>query len=167
MSYNNILLTVLKSHHTQGVENTALSLCRDGTFLHHLLVLPKSWKEHVEEESLNHMIEQIRAETLLDGEFEQEVQNTILRMKNLVEARNVHYSFDLMLGEITECVFKAAESYRFDLAILGIPYPQESSKMALHISNQSLLRFSPVPLLIVPYPEEESLTLVNEVSEVS
>lgn len=167
MSYNNILLTVFKSHCTQGVEDTALSLCRDGTFLHHLLVLPKSWKAHVEEELLTHMVEQIHAGTPLEGELEQEVQKNILRMKELVEARNVHYSFELMLGEITECMFKAAESYRFELAILGIPYPQDSSKMALQISNQSLLRFSPVPLLIIPYSEEEFLTLIDETSKVS
>ena len=165
MSYNNILLATFKSHCTHGVENTALGLCRDGSFLHHLLVLPKSWEKDIEEELLTDIAEKIRAGTPLEEKREQEIQKNILRVKNFVSVKNIHYSFELIRGEITECMFRIAESYRFDLAILGIPYPQDASKMALQISHQSLLRFSPVPLLVVPYPEEESLFLPVKISE--
>jgi len=146
MFYHNILLAIPKLSHT--LEMIVLNLCRQDSSLHHLVILPELWKERVGEEWLTNVSEQIRSGVPIEGELEQEVQANVIQIQKIAEQQSIHYSFELVLGDPTECLFKIAEPYRFDLVVMGF-----SKDSTLPMNNQTLLRFLPIPLLMVPYEE--------------
>lgn len=153
-SLNNILLA---SHGTEGAmaaEQMALALCNKGAKLHHLIVVPTFWEGMTGDDWLNNGSTRDTFRRYLETELGREVDEHCERVNLAANEHGMEYSKTIALGEPDECLLDASKSDAYDLVIMGSPRPKGIKGLRSRMSVEPLTKLLPIPLLIVPYPNE-------------
>ena len=150
---NHILLA---SHGTDGAkaaEQIAIQMCKEGGHVHHLIVVPTFWQGMTGDDWLNNGSTRDRFRRYLEDQLSQEVQEHQARVSEAAEARHLIYTTEVILGEPDECLATASQKEHFDLVVLGSPRPKGKAGLRSRMVTETT-RELPVPLMIVPYPDE-------------
>lgn len=148
---------LLASHGTEGAiaaENAALSLCKKGATLHHLLVVPTLWEGMTGDDWLNNGSTRNTFRRYLESEIGKEIDEHCARIREEAEAKSVTYNNELVVGEPDEYLLKSCKEHDFDLVVMGSPRPKGKEGLRSRMSVESITRALTIPLLIVPYPYE-------------
>lgn len=147
---------LLASHGTSGAcaaETVAINLLSGPIrSLHHLIVVPDLWKGMLGDDWLNNAITQIRFGNYVEGELTKEIQENIQRVKTLCEESGIAYHVEVKIGKPAECLLQVENLQQFDLVVMGSPRPKDQPGLNSRMNCETLSRFLPVPLLVVPYP---------------
>jgi nucleotide-binding universal stress UspA family protein len=147
---------LLASHGTDGAmaaEKMALSLCKEGTALHHLLVVPTLWEGMTGDDWLNNGSTRDTFRRYLESELGKEVDEHCERISSQAEAMSVIYTNELIVGEPDECLLDTCKNQDFELVVLGSPRPKGIKGLRSRMSTKSIFKSLTIPLLIVPYPQ--------------
>ena len=147
---------LLASHGTEGAmaaEKVALSLCKKGTKLHHLLVVPKLWQGMTGDDWLNNGATRDTFRRYLESELGKEVDEHCERISLHAKSISVTYTSELVVGEPDECLLDACRSQDFELVVMGSPRPKGTKGLRSRMLTESLSRSLSIPLLIVPHPQ--------------
>ena len=153
MNTKNILLA---SHGTEGAmaaERKALSLCEEGSRLHHLLVVPTLWEGMTGDDWLNNGSTRDVFRRYLESELGKEVDEHCERISSQAKAKSVTYTNELIVGEPEECLLNACRKQDFELVVMGSPRPKGKQGLRSRMSTEPLSKNLSIPLLIVPYPQ--------------
>lgn len=147
---------LLASHGTDGAmvaEQMALSLCKEGTTLYHLLVVPTLWEGMTGDDWLNNGSTRDRFRRYLESELGKEVDEHCERISSQARAMSINYTNELIVGEPEECILNTCKNQDFELVVTGSPRPKGVKGLRSRMLTESLTKLLPVPLLIVPYPQ--------------
>ncbi|MCK5716769.1 MAG: universal stress protein [Thiomargarita sp.] len=150
MNYTHILLA---SHGTLGAsaaEQAAVKLCKAGSNIHHLIVVPDFWKGMLGDDWLNNAITQIRYGKYIEGALEKDIQDNIARLSATAKLHDIVYTYEIHLGKPAECLLKVADSSNFDLVIIGAPRPKNKDGINSRMHCETLLYGLSIPLLVIP-----------------
>lgn len=153
-SVNNILLA---SHGTDGAmaaEQMALKMCKSGAKLHHLIVVPTLWQGMTGDDWLNNGSTRDKFRRYLEGELGREIEEHCHRMGKEAEEHSLNYSKEIVVGDPEKCLLASSKKDTYDLVIIGSPRPKGKAGLRSRMATEPLARSLPVPLLIVPYPDE-------------
>lgn len=148
---------LLASHGTEGAqaaEHMAFQLCKGGSQLHHLVVVPDLWKGMTGDDWLNNGSTRNRFRTYLESELEGEVREHVERVQGEAKAQEIEYSAEIMVGKPEECLIEASQKADYDLVVMGSPRPKGKRGLRSRMTTEPLLRAVSAPLLIVPYPHD-------------
>lgn len=151
---NNVLLA---SHGTEGAmaaEQMALGLCNKNAKLHHLIVVPTLWEGMTGDDWLNNGSTRDTFRRYLETELGREVDEHCERVQGTAEERGLEYSKTIVIGEPDECLLDAVKKATYDLVIMGSPRPKGKKGIRSRMTLEPLAKLLPIPLLIVPYPDE-------------
>lgn len=154
MNLNNVLLA---SHGTDGAmaaEQMALSLCNKGAKIHHLIVVPTLWEGMTGDDWLNNGSTRDTFRRYLETELGREVDEHCERVSSAAEENGLEYSKSIEVGEPEECLLNASNIGSYDMVIMGSSRPKGIKGIRSRMSLEPLARSLPIPLLIVPYPNE-------------
>jgi nucleotide-binding universal stress UspA family protein len=146
---------LLASHGTRGAraaERIALGLCRSGVTLIHFIVVPDFWKGMMGDDWLNSGRTREIYGRYLETQLEDEVRAHFRRLEKQVRAKGARYEPKLSFGKPAECLLTELRAARVDLAVLGSLRPKRATGLRSRLLTEEVLRTSPAPLLIVPYP---------------
>ena len=149
---NRILLASHGSEGAQAAERMALQLCRKGSKVHQLLVVPDLWKGMTGDDWLNNGSTRDRFRRYLENQLESEAREHLERVRSQADAQGIGYSVEVTVGKPSACLIDASSSADFDLVIVGSPRPRGRRGLRSRMAIEPLLRALPMPLLIVPYP---------------
>ena len=150
---NTILLASHGSEGAQAAELMALSLCTEGGHLHHLLVVPGFWKDMTGDDWLNNAVTRDRFRRYLEDQLSQEVTEHQARVSEAAAELQLNYSSEVIIGEPDECLINASQQQPYDLVVMGSPRPKGKSGLRSRMVTEAT-RNLPVPVMIVPYPDE-------------
>ena len=151
-SVNHILLA---SHGTEGAmaaEKMALSLCKKGAKLHHLIVVPTLWQGMTGDDWLNNGSTRDTFRRYLESELGREIDEHCERVSHAAEDQLLEYSKTIVLGEPEECLLNASKVDDYDLVIMGSPRPKGKQGIRSRMLLEPLAKSLSTTLLIVPYP---------------
>jgi nucleotide-binding universal stress UspA family protein len=146
---------LLASHGTRGAvaaEKIALAMCRPGVRLLHLVVVPDFWKGMMGDDWLNSAKARDIYARYVETQLEDEVRAHFRRLERQVTTRRARYEPKLVFGKPTDCLLDELQRTRVDVALLGSVRPKREPGLRSRMLTDELLRASPVPLLIAPYP---------------
>ncbi len=157
MKLNQVNSILLASHGSEGAlaaEAAALDLCSHGTVLKHLVVVPDLWKGMMGDDWLNNGISRDRFGRYLESELGKEVDENCDRMREKCEARQVHYSSEIVMGKPDKCLVNACNNSKYDLVVMGSPRPKGKSGLRSKMITDIIHKTLSAPLLIIPFPNE-------------
>ncbi len=146
---------LLASHGTRGAvaaEKLALAMCGPTVRLIHLVVVPDFWKGMMGDDWLNSAKARDIYARYVETQLEDEVRAHFRRLERQVRKRRARYEPKLVFGKPAECLLEELRRTRVDVAILGSVRPRRAPGLRSRMLTDELLRASPVPLLIAPYP---------------
>ncbi|MDH5512833.1 MAG: universal stress protein [Gammaproteobacteria bacterium] len=146
---------LLASHGTPGgraAERMAFSLCRAGSHLTHLIVVPDFWKGMMGDDWLNNASTRDIFANYVESQLEREVRKHIRRMMRETSRRKIRYDFDVVIGKPGECLVACAKKGRFDLIVMGSKRPKGKTGYRSHMLDEKLFRSLRAPVMIAPYP---------------
>ena len=152
-SANNILLASHGTEGAQAAEMMAFELCKEGGHVHHLIVVPSLWQGMTGDDWLNNGSTRDTFRRYLEKELTQEVEEHKTRVSQAAEAHKLHYTSEVIIGEPEECLINTSKKADFDLVVMGSPRPKGKSGLRSRMVTNST-RELPIPVLIVPYPNE-------------
>jgi nucleotide-binding universal stress UspA family protein len=144
---------LLASHGTPGgraAERMAFSLCRSGSTLTHLIVVPDFWKGMQGDDWLNNASTRDIFANYVETQLEREVRKHIRRMMREAAKRKIRYRFEVVIGKPAECLVARAKKGRFDLIVLGSKRPKGKTGYRSHMLDEKLFRSLRAPIMIVP-----------------
>lgn len=144
---------LLASHGTPGgraAERMAFSLCRSGSTLTHLIVVPDFWKGMQGDDWLNNASTRDIFAKYVETQLEREVRKHIRRMMREAAKRKIRYHFEVVIGKPAECLVARAQKGRFDLIVLGSKRPKGKTGFRSHMLDEKLFRSLRAPIMIVP-----------------
>ena len=156
LSMNNSNRVLLASHGTEGAqaaERMALQLCREGSHIHQLVVVPDLWKGMTGDDWLNNGSTRDRFRRYLESELEKEVREHVERVRENAEAQQIEYSAEVMVGKPVQCLIEAQEYAEYDLVVMGSPRPKNKQGLRSRMTTEPLVKKLSSPLLIVPFPD--------------
>ena len=146
---------LLASHGTEGAraaEQKALQMCRAGSRIDHLYIVPEFWKGMTGDDWLNNGSTRDRFCDYLETELEDEARDHVLRLQKEATAKAITYSAKVMVGRPEKCLIEASQQAEYDLIVMGSPRPRKKQGLRCRMTTEPLLRALSSPLLIVPYP---------------
>jgi len=149
----NVLLASHGTDGAQAAELKALELCQKGGHVHHLIVVPTLWEGMTGDDWLNNGKTRNTFRTYLENELSAEVDEHIKRVSQAVEARNLRYSSEVIIGEPDECLENVSKKEAFDLIVMGSPRPKGKSGLRSRMRTKKIEKLS-TPIFTVPYPNE-------------
>lgn len=150
---NHILLASHGSEGAMAAEKVALSLCKEGATLHHLLVVPTLWQGMTGDDWLTNGSTRDTFRRYLESELGKEVDEHCERISSQAKARSVTYTNELIFGEPDECLLDACKNQDYELVVMGSPRPKGKQGLRSRMSTKPLSKSLTIPLLIVPYPQ--------------
>jgi len=148
---------LLASHGTEGAlaaEEAAMELCSAGAILRHFIVVPDLWKGMTGDDWLNNGSTRDRFTSYLEAELGREIDEHLTRVRCKAEARNIHYSSEVVLGEPDKCLVEACSKTAYDVVIMGSPRPKGKSGLRSRMTTKLLAKELTTPLMVIPYPDE-------------
>lgn len=146
---------LLASHDTPGArraEQMALTLCRPGTTLVHLVVVPDFWKGMMGDDWLNNASTRAIYADYVETQLEQDVRRHIRRLMLVAAKRKLRYRFEVEIGKPADCLIALAKKTRFDVIVLGSRRPKGRSGLRSTMLEERLFRSIKAPILVAPYP---------------
>ena len=132
----------------------ALTLCNKGAKIHHLIVVPTLWEGMTGDDWLNNGSTRDTFRRYLEGELGREVDEHCDRVNHAAKEHELEYSNTIVFGEPDACLLDASKANSYDLIIMGSPRPKGKKGLRSRMSLEPLAKLLPIPLLIVPYPNE-------------
>lgn len=151
---NNILLA---SHGTDGAkaaEQVAFEFCKEGTHLHHLIVVPTFWQGSTGDDWLQNGSVRNSFRRYLEGELGKEVDENFTRVGKPAIEKGINYTNDMVVGEPDEVLLETSQKENYDLIIIGSIRPKGISGLRSRMLKDKMIKKLKTPLLIVPYPDE-------------
>ena len=146
---------VLASHGTPGAraaDRTALSLCRSGCALFHLVVVPDFWKGMMGDDWLNNVSTREVYAKYVEAELAREIDLHLQSLEQNIREKAIRYESKVVLGKPAECLIEYAERIKPDLVVIGSPRPKGSPGLRSRMNVEKLVVELKAPLLVVPYP---------------
>ena len=146
---------VLASHGTPGAraaDGMALSLCRPGSALFHLVVVPDFWKGMMGDDWLNNASTRDVYAKYVEAELAREIDLHLKSLEKDVIEKAICYESKVVLGKPAECLIAYAEKIEPDLVVIGSPRPKGSPGLRSRMKIEKLIAELKAPLLVVPYP---------------
>jgi len=154
-SMKNVLLASHGTEGAQAAERMVFEVCEKGASLHHLVVVPTLWQGMTGDDWLNNGSTRDTFRRYLENEIGQEIDAHCDKLHVEATAHEVSYSKEIRIGEPDECLLEASRDNAYDLVIMGSPRPKGKSGLRSRMNTKPLARSLSVPLLIVPYPDDE------------
>jgi len=148
---------LLASHGTDGAkaaEKAALEICKEGTHLHHLVVVPTFWQGTTGDDWLQNGSVRDNFRRYLEDELGKEVDENLMRVGKAAEERGIKLTNDMVVGEPDECLLEASQQEDFDLIIVGNIRPKGVKGLRSRMLKDKMIQKLKTPLLIIPYPDE-------------
>ena len=149
----NIKRILLASHGTEGAraaEQEAISLCKEGAHLHHLIIVPDFWKGMMGDDWLNNAVTQVRFGKYVESELARDAAIEMERLAGDCKKAGVPCSSNVQLGKPSQCLIAACEQDNYDLAVIGSPRPKGTSGLRSRMDPELLARNLAIPVLTVP-----------------
>ena len=146
---------LLASHGTPGAraaDRMALSLCRPGSVLFHLVVVPDFWKGMMGDDWLNNASTRDVYAKYVEAELAREIDLHLKSLEHDIREKAIRYESKVVLGKPAECLIEYAERIKSDLVVIGSPRPKGSPGLRSRMKIEKLVAELKAPLLIVPYP---------------
>ena len=150
---NEILLASHGTEGAQAAELMAMKLINKGGHVHHLIVVPTFWQGMTGDDWLNNGVTRDRFRRYLEDQLTAEVEEHQARVSDAAAANDVNYTCEVIVGEPDECLQRISQKSKFDLVVMGSPRPKGKTGLRSRMVTDSI-RELPVPMLIVPYPNE-------------
>jgi len=150
---NNILLASHGTEGAQAAEVMAFKLCKKGGHVHHLIVVPTLWQGMTGDDWLNNGATRDRFRRYLEDELSREVEEHKTRVSQAAEAHQLRYTSEVIIGEPDECLINTSKKADFDLVIMGSPRPKGKTGLRSRMVTKAT-RELPIPVMMVPYPDE-------------
>jgi len=147
---------LLASHGTPGAraaERLALSLCKRGNRLEHLIVVPEFWKGMMGDDWLNNVMTREVFKDYMESTLQDEVRREVRRLAQLTKKRGIRYDFEMAFGKPEECLRARLKRGGIDLVVLGSLRPKGRSGYRSRMLTDDVLRATKIPVLIAPYPK--------------
>lgn len=147
---------LLASHGTTGAraaEKMALDLCRAGTELFHLIVVPDLWGGMMGDDWLNNASTRAAYGKYVEAQLAREIEQHREMLGQEIKTRGVRCHTKVLLGKPELCLIEHAAEIKPDLVVIGSPRPAGTSGLRSRMQLEKLVRALAVPLLIVPYPK--------------
>ena len=154
-SFKRILLA---SHGTVGAteaEKEALQLGADNATIFHLVVVPEFWRGMVGKDWLHDQSGSHDYDAYVESQLEKEIAQHIARLKQAAQRKKIKYSSRVVVGKPAEMMIDTANSGKFDIAIIGSPRPRGKKGLRSRMELDEIARDMHIPLLIVPYPQQD------------
>ena len=148
---------LLASHGTPGSNaavQAALSLGKEGTVIHHLVVVPTLWQGMTGDDWLNNGSTRDRYRRYLESELGREVDEHCTEVQQQAELNGFTYQKEIVLGELEECLINCSSEQGCDVVIIGSPRPKGVSGIRSRMHTEPLVKSLTTPLLVIPYPNE-------------
>ena len=155
MKLKNVLLA---SHGTEGAraaELMAFEVCEKGAQLHHLVVVPTLWQGMTGDDWLQNGSTRDTYRRYLENELGQEIDAHCDKLSVEANAHELNYSKEIRVGEPDECLLVASRESNYDLVIMGSTRPKGKPGLRSRMNTKPLVKSLSVPLLIVPFPNEQ------------
>lgn len=146
---------LLASHGTPGAraaDRMALSLCRPGSALFHLVVVPDFWKGMMGDDWLNNASTRDVYAKYVEAELAREIDLHLKSLEQDIREKAIRYESKVVLGKPAECLIEYAERIKPDLVVIGSPRPKGRPGLRSRMKIEKLVAELKAPLLIVPYP---------------
>ena len=146
---------LLASHGTPGAraaDRMALSLCRPGSALFHLVVVPDFWKGMMGDDWLNNASTRDVYAKYVEAELGREIDLHLQSLEQDIREKAIRYKSKVVLGKPAECLIEYAERIKPDLVVIGSPRPKGSPGLRSRMKIEKLVAELKAPLLVVPYP---------------
>lgn len=146
---------LLASHGTPGAraaDRMALSLCRQGNALFHLVVVPDFWKGMMGDDWLNNVSTRDVYAKYVEAELAREIDLHLKSLEQDIREKAIRYESKVVLGKPAECLIEYAERIKPDLVVIGSPRPKGSPGLRSRMKMEKLVAELKAPLLVVPYP---------------
>ncbi len=101
---------------------------------------------------LNNAVVHIRFGRYVEGQLEREIVAHAETVAAEAKQRGFGYDCELRLGKPAECLVAAANTDKFDLAVIGSPRPKGVEGLRSRMDPETLAKGLTVPLLTVPHP---------------
>lgn len=152
MQYRKILLA---SHGTKGAraaEKLAFALCRPGTRLEHLLVVPDFWKGMMGDDWLNNASIRDVYGKYIESRLADEARRHIDRLRKEAGKRRVRYRVQVVFGKPADCLLERVARDAVDLVVMGSPRPRGQPGLRSRMLTDAVLKSLRTPLYIAAYP---------------
>lgn len=149
-AHENILLA---SHGTPGAraaEAAAFNLSGTKTTLHHLIVVPDFWKGMMGDDWLNNASTRKIYGNYVESQLTDEVRENVSRLQQEAQRRQIHYDYEIVVGDPTTCLIDKARTLSIDIVMTGSPRPRHESGLNSRLHFDKLVSQLTVPLLVVP-----------------
>lgn len=146
---------LLASHGTPGAraaDRMALSLCRPGSALFHLVVIPDFWKGMMGDDWLNNASTRDVYAKYVEAELAREIDLHLQSLEQDISEKAIRYESKVVLGKPAECLIEYARKIVPELVVIGSPRPKGSPGLRSRMNVEQLVAGLKVPLLVVPYP---------------
>lgn len=146
---------LLASHGTPGAraaDGMAQSLCRPGSVLFHLVVVPDFWQGMMGDDWLNNVSTRDVYAKYLEAELAREIDLHLKSLEQDNREKAIRYESKVVLGKLAGCLIEYAERIKPDLVVIGSPRPKGNPGLRSRMKIEQLVAELKAPLLIVPYP---------------
>lgn len=150
---NNVLLASHGTDGAQAAEKVALEICNAGGHIHHLIVVPTFWRGMTGDDWLNNGVTRNRFRRYLENELGEEVEEHRQRVSQAARERDLRYTSEVIVGEPDTCLVDVSRKAGFDLVVMGSPRPKGKKGLRSRMTTPAT-RQLPIPVLVVPYPDE-------------
>lgn len=163
MSQGNIIMqkadhVLLASHGSPGARAAELmaveDCCSEGAKLHHLIVVPDFWKDMTGDDWLNNGSTRDTYRRYLEVELGKEVDETIERVRQLADSKNLKYQSEIVLGEPGECLVSSINNQAIDLVVVGSARPKGVPGLRSSMITPAIRSMLGDSMVVAPYPHE-------------
>lgn len=158
LTLNKILLA---SHGTPGAiaaESFILQHCHGGEQLHHLTVVPELWKDMMGDDWLNNACTRKTYGDYVENELIREISVHVNQVQTQMQAKDIHYSHEIILGEPSQCLINASMQTHYDVIIIGSARSKGESGLRSKIALDKTAKSLTTPMIIVPRQSHPELT---------
>ena len=150
---NKILLASHGSRGAIAAEQAAIRSCKHKDNIHHLYVIPSWWADMTGDDWLNNGVSRNRFRYYLANELNKESEETISRIKQACEKKQIMYSLCMVAGNSDKTLHDIASDCEYDRIFIGEKRPRHLSglndRMLTHKNRQTFQHV----LKIIPYPD--------------
>jgi nucleotide-binding universal stress UspA family protein len=150
MNPKRILLASHGSEGAKAAEAMALSLCRAGTSLYHLYVVPDFWKGMIGDDWLNSASTRATYGRYVESELGKELDSCLKRVATKARKRRARYTPVVAQGKPAEVLAQAIKEAKPDLVVLGSLRPRNRQGLRSRMITDEVLKQLRVPFLVVP-----------------
>jgi len=150
---------LLASHNTDGAkaaESLAIQLAGlTQAKIKHLIIVPEFWQWMTGDDWLNNAHTQQEYGDYIESELQREIIEHIDRLKSLMLAEAIDYSYKLTKGAPDKVLIDEINNVNYDLVVIGSSRPKGVDGLNSKLLTKSLPAQMRSPLLIAPYPNHE------------